>query len=243
MKKKLLCAVLCCVATLLPAKAIEIRPVVGGTGTLNYMNTEGHDIAALPAAFGGNNFDKTINYDNTAFHAGTVLGVAILFEKFFLELDHQYNFGSINSRIFQDNRIDGGIVIGELVLNFREKNAQALSFKAGYALTDSVDVFAKLDLLLSSFKLSYQNIETGLSNSVTRKRYGIAPGFGIQKSFFDGWLTLRGEYGYHMFKMIKTGNISKEVGAAAPSLNLTARPRFHKFTLGVLCRFNLGGKK
>lgn len=241
--KKIASVVLCCALTASSAKAIEVRPVIGHTGTLNYMNTEGHDLAAIPINFGGDRFDKTINYDNTAVHPGTVLGLALLFDKFFLELDHQYHFGSVNSRVFQDNRADGGAVIGELVLNFRERHAQALSFKAGYALTDSVDVFAKLDLLHSSFKLSYHNAETGRSNSVIRKRYGVAPGFGIQKSFFKGWLTIRGEYGYHMFKMIKTGNISKEVGNAAPFLSLTARPRFHKFTLGVLCRFNLGGKR
>ena len=243
MKRKLALAVLCCTTTLSPIKAVDIRPVVGVTGTLNYMNTEGHDIIALAAGVGGDHFDKTVNYDNTALRAGTVFGVAVLFEKFFLEFAHQYTFGSINSRLFQDNQADGGLVIENLLLNFREKNAQALSFKVGHALTDSVDAFAKLDLLYSTFKLSYQNIVLNSKNSVTRKRYGIAPGFGIQKSFFNGSLTLRGEYGYHMFKMIKTGNISQEVGIAPAEVSLTARPRFHKFTLGVLCRFNVGGKK
>lgn len=66
MKKKLALAVLCCATTLSPIKAVDIRPVVGVTGTLNYMNTEGHDLVARPPAFIPDNFNKTVNYDNTA---------------------------------------------------------------------------------------------------------------------------------------------------------------------------------
>ncbi len=234
MKKNILCLV-AALGAINSAQALDIRPVVGANGSLLYMNSIGHVDSGVA---GGASLRETIQYSNSSFHGGLVLGVAAVFDDFFLELDYEPYFGSAKSKVDLDNSSNQGLVIQDLVINMTQEKNHVFSFKVGHALTKSFDVFAKVDLLYSTFKMSYDNPTTGGHGRAIRKRTGIAPGIGVQKTFQDGSIILRGDYSYQIFSKIKSGDISTEHGPLTRSVELSATPRAHKFTLGLIYRFN-----
>lgn len=214
--------------------AYTVKSVIGLSGSVGFAQSSSQ--AQVSDTFTKLSFDKPVNHNTRILRGGLVLGTVLEGENSFIELNYQPDFGTNTSKKFLDNSSNATPVIDNLNLVLTQNMTHVMSLKAGHALTPSVDVFGKVDLLYSSFDFKYENAATGNSGRSKRHAFGIAPGVGLQKKFAQGRWLMRGEYSYEMYATVKTPDISKDINN---TVKLTASPRNHVFKFSAIYRFDL----
>jgi opacity protein-like surface antigen len=111
-----------------------------------------------------------------------------------------------------------------------------ISFMIGKDLTSFADVFLKLDLLRSQFKVKYANTRTTGKGEQSKWLLGYAPGVGVQFHLTRN-ISTRFDYSYRIYNEFRTQNIANEPTVTSTTISGKIAPRIHQFSLSLIYRF------
>jgi opacity protein-like surface antigen len=194
---------------------------------------------ALSVDFRDPNASQTpaVNMDTTGLNGTILAGVHNQQQHFFFGTEI---FASLhNFKNKRKSEITTLVILGpyaNLEFEASMKSTNGISFMIGKDLTSFADVFLKLDLLGSQFRIKYANIRTSGKGEKSKWLLGYAPGVGIQFHLTKSILT-RFDYSYRIYNEFHTQNIAHEPIAQSTTISGRIAPRIHQFALSLIYRF------
>lgn len=196
---------------------------------------------ALNVDFRDPNISQTIavNMDTTGLSGTVLAGVHNRQQHFFFETEifsSVHNFkNKRNGEVIMHTPL-GDLSYANLEFETSMRFTNGISFIVGKDLTSFADVFLKLDLLRSQFRVKYANTRTTGKGEQSKWLLGYAPGVGVQFHLTKNILT-RFDYSYRIYNEFRTQNIAHEPTVQSTTISGRIAPRVHQFALSLIYRF------